>query len=490
MNEILPGRSFRGLFDATVDPMLLTDVTGHIVLANASATELFGYSAAELSRLTVEELIPERLRSLHREYRGEFATRPRQRKMGGNLEIRGLRKDGSEFPADISLSPLDDGLVLATIHDISRRKEAERLLRESEERFRNLLELTPDGLLVNCGNRFVYVNRAAVRMLGASAPEQVLARSPLDLVHPDFHSLVRERMQALMRGESVPLIEEKFIRMDGSVMDVECSATPILDQGEPAWLVLFRDINERKRIEQELNSQRIELEQLLKLHVASQTAAAIAHELNQPLNAIASYNEAALRFLQAGNPKPERLLHAIESSAREVQRASAAIRHLVEFLHKGETVTEPVDLNQLVRDAVATFSVAGLNKFRITLAPAAQLRPVLANRLQIEKVLVNLLRNGVEAMQGAALRQGTITVAVSTANDGNHAQVTVRDSGPGLDAETLQRLYEPFYTTKPTGIGMGLAISRALVEAHGGTLWVETDAAPGASFHFTLPFAT
>lgn len=365
MKDELTGRSFRRFFDAAVDPMLLADEDGRIVLANSAAEGLFGYTGAELCGLVVEDLIPLPLRPRHRHKRTEYAAHPRRRMRGGNLDIRGLRKNGGEFPAEVSLSPLEGGLVLATVHDIS----------------------------------------------------------------------------------------------------------------------------ERRRVERELREQRTEMEQLLKLRVASQTAVAIAHEMNQPLNAIASHNETALRLLRAGNPRPERLVHALEHSAQQVQRAGRAMRHLVEFLHKGETVTEALDLNPVVRGALAIAAADGHDGLRTVIDLAPGLSPVQANRVQVEMVLVNLLRNGVEAMRAMGLRAGSIVVTVRTAADRNMAQVTVCDSGPGLDAAALERLFKPFYTTKPTGIGMGLAVSRALIEAHGGRLWLETDAGPGASFHFTLPFA-
>ncbi len=261
--------------------------------------------------------------------------------------------------------------------------------------------------------------------------------------------------------------------------------------GTPDYTIaVIEYIDERKRTEQALRRLRGEMEQLLTVHIAAETAAAIAHELNQPLNALASYCEAAWRMLQSGNPKPERLMHALRERTAQAQRAGRVVRELLEFLHRREVTTETVDLNAVVREALSIVEANGFGGFQAVVNLEPDLKPVQANRLQVEKVLVNLLRNSVEAMRGAGFATQAITISISTAAEQQMALVTVRDSGPGMDDAVARRVFDPFFTTKPQGIGMGLAISRALVEANGGRLWLEEPAAGGATFHFTLPFAT
>jgi C4-dicarboxylate-specific signal transduction histidine kinase len=224
-------------------------------------------------------------------------------------------------------------------------------------------------------------------------------------------------------------------------------------------------------------------------HVARQTVAALAHELNQPLSAVANYTEAALRLLHGGRPSLDRLQHALENSTLQAQRAGRVVRDLLALLQKGDIETEAVDLNSVVRNALALVKADGHGDFRAVLELAPELSPVRANRLQVEKVLVNLVQNGIEAMRDAGVDSRLITITVRTASDARMAHVTVRDSGPGLDEPTLQRIFDPFFTTKATGLGMGLPISRAIVEAHGGRLWVEPIPGTGISVHFTLPFS-
>lgn len=247
-------------------------------------------------------------------------------------------------------------------------------------------------------------------------------------------------------------------------------------------------ISARQRQEAALNALRAEMEELVKVQVASQTAAAIAHELNQPLNALSSYTEAALRLLQAGNPAPEKLQRALEGGATQAQRAGHVVRELLHFFRGGETPIEAVDLGQAINRALAVVQDDGHGDFVPVVDLADGLGPVQASRVQIEKTLVNLLRNGVDAMRAAGVNPQTIAIAARTAPEGGLAQVTVQDGGPGLNEEEARRVFTPFYTTKPKGIGMGLAISRSLVEANGGRLWCEPAPGRGGIFHFTLPF--
>jgi signal transduction histidine kinase len=248
-------------------------------------------------------------------------------------------------------------------------------------------------------------------------------------------------------------------------------------------------ISARRRQEAALKALRAEMEELLKLQVASQTAAAIAHELNQPLNALASYADAALRLLQAGNPTPEKLQRAVEGGAAQAQRAGQVVRELLHFFQRRDTPIEAIDLKQAIDRALAVVESNGVGGLDASVDLAPALRPVQASRLQIEKVLVNLVSNGADAMRAAGVSPQSITITVRATAEDNMAQVTVCDCGPGLSEEAARRVFTPFYTTKPSGIGMGLAVSRALVEANGGRLWTEPAPGRGGIFHFTLPFA-
>jgi C4-dicarboxylate-specific signal transduction histidine kinase len=196
-------------------------------------------------------------------------------------------------------------------------------------------------------------------------------------------------------------------------------------------------------------------------------------------------------MLQNGNQNPQKLAHVLENCVLQTQRAGNVIRQLLTVLHKGDTLSEPVDINSSILEAVSFVKANHhLSAFKIELDLAAHLPPVSANELQLQKVLINLLRNGLESLQEIGVNSGTMTITTqSSAGDPNLAQVTVCDSGKGVaDTAMLKIMFQPFYTTKATGLGMGLAISRSMIEAHGGKMWAEQNAGKGISVHFILPF--
>lgn len=380
---------------------------------------------------------------------------------------------------------------LARLHDEHRRTDAQ--LREREAALREAQRLAGIGNWRWDFHRDMSIwSDELYRIFGR---DPALPPAGFETVSRYFAPESWQRLSAAVRAaseEGLPYkLDVELVQADGSRRWVLARGEAVRD--ETGQVVALRgtmqDITERHQSELELRTLRTEMEQMLGLHVASQTAAAIAHELNQPLNAITTYTEAAKRLLQAGNPQPERLLHALESSARQAQRAGAVMRELLGFLHKGEAVAEAVDLNKAVRRALAIVESNGVGGFQSVVELAPHLRPVWANRVQLEKVLVNLISNAVDAMRQAGVARQRITVAVGTAASEEMAHVTVSDVGPGLDEQTARRVFEPFFSTKPKGLGLGLAISRSLVETHGGRLWVESTPGAGATFHFTLPFA-
>ena len=415
------------------------------------------------------------------------------------------------------------GMALATY--ISERKRAESALHESEQRHRMVFENSPVSIweedfsavkavfddlrkagvadidayfdqhpetIRQCAGlvRIVDVNQASLALFEATSKEKVLA-GLVNFFTAESFDTFRQELVCLWNGEP-RMIKDAVVKTlagDSRNVTVCYSVCHGCEETLSKVIVSLSDITERKRNEAALQAMRAEMEQLMRFHVASQTVSALAHELHQPLNAVTSYAEAALRLLRAGNPQPERLLHAIESSTQQAQRAGQVVRELLAFMKQGEVQTEPVDLNDLVRQVLDRIDADGYGGFQTRLQLDPGLAPVTANRLQLEKVLLNLIENGVDAMRDAGISTHANTITVRTNPEGPMAQVTVRDSGPGIDPQTLHRIFDPFFTTKPKGLGMGLAISRAIIELHGGQLWVESEPASGASFHFTLPFA-
>ena len=257
--------------------------------------------------------------------------------------------------------------------------------------------------------------------------------------------------------------------------------------GRRVSLKVLTDISERK-LAQDAGRQQMEKLQLSsKLITIGEMASALAHELNQPLTAIASYNQACVRMLRAGGYDAAELLRYIEKCGEQAVRAGSIINRMREFVRKREPMRSAHELNAIINDAVQMVGIEAERngvEFELDLAPA--LPPVSVDAVMIEQVLLNLLRNAIEAMQQVGRGSRKLTL-VSARGANAMLQVSLRDTGPGIPAEVAAHLYTPFFSTKPDGMGIGLNISRSIIEFHGGTLWHEPGADGGCTFHFTLP---
>ncbi|MGA8146492.1 MAG: PAS domain S-box protein [Gallionellaceae bacterium] len=389
---------------------------------------------------------------------------------------------------------------IGTVHDITERKKAEhsisstaKMLRESQQLLEAIVEHIPVMVFVKRASdlRFELFNRAGEQLLGYSRSD-LLGKGNYDLWPREQGDWFTAADRKVLASEEVTEIPEEPIKIaSGGMRYLHTWKVGLRDEGgEPTHLLgISIDITERKRLEKEIQERQKEMAELQKLQIAAQTAAAIAHEMNQPLLAIASYSEAALMLLTTETPNRDKICKAVDSSRRQALRAGQAIRELLDFLSTNEFTTDAFDLNQEIVGMLDAARSEHELQIHSVLRLEAGLPLVTANRTHIQKVLLNLLHNGIEAMQEADVSMPSITVTVRMLKDKNVAQVTIRDNGPGFRDEDIQRLFQPFFTTKARGIGLGLAISRSLVEANSGQLWADPQEKPGATFHLTLPFA-
>ncbi|MBI1397564.1 MAG: PAS domain S-box protein [Betaproteobacteria bacterium] len=440
---------------------------------------------------------------LHPELPEEWKRAHRQGLAGQSVhrkEDRWVRPDGREHWLRWSVVPWRDangdvGGIVISSEDVTHRKLAERALRESTERLAGIVNSAMDAIIsVDENQRIRVFNTAAERMFGMRATQAL--DQPLSILmperfrkthHQDVERYAESGRTSRRMGEFREIVG---LRANGEEFPVEASLSKVdLEHGR-FLTVIVRDVSERRRHELAMRRLRGAMEQVASLHAALESAVAIADELDRPLAAVRSHSDAALRMLHAGDPRPERLAHALEACAQQAKRAGQVMRELAEFLQKGDVAVRPVDLNEIVRRALAAVESDGPEGAKLVAELPAGLPPVLANALQLEKVVVSIVRTGMEALQTAGVRGRLITISVRTTAGAGAAQVTVRDSEPGPDPGTPRQASTPFFTREPRGIGPGLAISRAVVESYGGRLWVDTDDGPGAVFHFTVPYAT
>jgi len=497
LKSLIKHLSFETIFSAAADAMLLVDNAGVIVQANPSALTLLEYSAEEMCGLAVEALIPVSYRNHHQHQRQSYFNNPEKRAMGKGTALFALTASGKKIAVDISLSPVyikDQIYALTTFYVAGHRREAEEALRISEERLQ--LARRSAGLGVfdfDAKQNIVHWDERMRELWGGDSDATISYEKFIEAIHPED----REARQTALILATDPTgtgeynAEFRIINAkDRTEHWIATTGRMHFEDNHATRLVgIAQDITERKRLETKLQEQRSETESIFKQQVAARTASAIAHELNQPLAAISAYSEVALHALSDANFSTDKLKRALEGCVAQAQRAGTSLHELLAFLQAGNIVVAPFDLNALVKDALNIARSDGYKEFQPALDLEQNLPQVLANRIQIQKVLVNLIRNAVEAMRSIGANNATITVTVRTNQNLNMGHVSVQDSGPGIPPEAVKRIFEPFFTTKPTGIGMGLAISRALVESNGGQLWLEPNVESGAVFHFTLPFA-
>ena len=392
------------------------------------------------------------------------------------------------------LDDQDGGFVIIA-RDITKRKQIDAKLRLKEERLQLAKSASGLGIFYrDFANDKLDCDERAREIWGVQPEEAVTYASLLMGVHPDDRAAAQSAIDKALdpHGSGELFAEFRVVNIaDGTIREVAAYGQALFMQGRAVQLVgTIKDVSAWRNMERELSRQRNAMELLIKQQVAAQTAAAIAHELNQPLNSIVAYSGAALNMLRSDMRNSKKLLRALEGAVEQSLRAGQSLRELVTYLHKTEPTLEPIDINWTVREALAIASENCSSGFSYATEFEPDLRPVLATRIQVQKVLVNLLRNGVEAMRGAGVASDAMIITVKTMTRRNMAQVSMQDSGPGLEAATAQRIFDPFFSTKSKGLGLGLSISRALIEEHGGQLWVDTENGPGATFHFTLPFAS
>jgi PAS domain S-box-containing protein len=372
-----------------------------------------------------------------------------------------------------------------------QRKLDEDKLRDSEDQWRAVFENNPImSFVVDAAGTVVSVNPSGAEQLSYTVGE-LIGRSMLDL----FHEADREAVQTHVAACFEPLgharsWELRKVRKDGTIIYSRETARAIRRTGrEPVVLVVCEDITERKRAEDALHRAQAELAHVTRLTTLGELAASIAHEVNQPLAAIVADANASLNWLAAAEPELERVRETLAAIATDGHRAADVIQRIRQLATKTEPRKARLDVNDVVRD-VAALVRAEVVRFEIALALdlAPAFPPVVGDRVQLQQVVLNLVMNAIEAMASVTSRPRTLVIR-SERHEGDMVRLAVHDTGVGIAASDVDRVFGAFFTTKPAGMGMGLSISRSIIEAHGGRLWAAANEPHGAIFQFSLPVA-
>jgi two-component system cell cycle sensor histidine kinase/response regulator CckA len=436
----------------------------------------------------------ERLRRLHHIFetgepeRGEYA----------------IQLPGGEFWHDITFAPMRDAegrieAVVAVVRDITARKSAELRLRESEERYRRLIEMLPLGLVVHADGKVAYANSTVLRMLGQESAEGPIGSDVFEWVSQGTAATVRDRMRRIYAKEGDLGPEEVRLRhLDGTEREVEITSTMIDWGGRPASQVLVADVTERKQAEAERRALEQRAWRAQKLESLAVLAAGVAHDLNNLLATILGHAN-LVRMELPPDAAVRTDLDGIELAANE---AAALARQLLAYSGRGSVARELVDLGQVIEQAAGLVAPAIARQVDLRYRLAGEVPRVEGDPTQLRQVAVNLITNAAEAIGSGG---GSVTAVVDMKEvdesmlrsaygaealpPGRYACVEVTDTGPGIPEDVLPRIFDPFFTTKRAGRGLGLATVLGIVRAHGGTIQVETRLGQGTTFRVLLPVA-
>jgi two-component system, LuxR family, sensor kinase FixL len=481
------------LMEAAVDAVVVIDHRGTILAANRAAHGMFGYGHHEMLGRNVSVLMPQPDRGAHDAYIARYLASGVPQIIGKGREVTAARRDGSQFPARLAVGVIEGAQpprFVGLVRDISAEHAATAALKIERDRANAYLELHDAILLkLDAERRVLEVNARGSELLGASAPD-LIGRDWLDFMDGDHERDAARKLlaSALASGSSR---EREFEARDAAGERRVFYWRSIALHGARGeaigWLCSGTDITDEVRREAETRLAQERLERVARLATTGEIATGIAHELNQPLAAIATLAHSCERWLASPKPDNAELATAVHDLGNEALRAGAIIHRLRNLTRGGNAHRIPQDLGELLFELrpglLAEARALGVG---LTIGVEPGMPAVDVDGVQIQHVVLNLARNAFEAVAKLPPDTAEVDLRAATAEDGT-LEVSVRDNGAGVPAEVRGRLFEPFCTTKASGTGLGLAISRTIVRAHGGSIGVRTCEPRGTCFYFRLP---
>jgi len=483
---------WRAVFEHNPTMYFMIDSAGTVISVNPFGAEQLGYTVDELVGHPVLNVFVEADREAARRKVATCLEHPGQVM---TWELRKVRKDGTMLwvreTAKAMRTAEGELAVLIVCEDITQQRRAEDDLRASEARFRTLVDHATDAFcLTDERGIIVDVNRQVCESLGYPRDE-LIGRSAVELTPDVDASFIKNNFPPDDSG--VVTFETRHRRKDGTLFPVEVRRRLFYAEDRHQFAIsLVRDISARKHAEQALREAQAALTHVTRVATLGEVTASFAHELNQPLAAMVNNANACLDLLTSGREELDQVREALADIVADAERASAIIEHVRALAKRSAPERVQIRLGDVVQDVLA-LAAAELAARRVALGTdvPADLPLVAGDRVQLQQVLLNLVVNAMDAMSGVdeADRRLDIRGHLDTTDARRAITVSVEDCGIGLQPGETDRLFEAFYTTKPHGMGLGLAISRSIIEAHGGRLWAESKRDGGAVFSFRLPGA-
>ncbi len=491
------------ILDSVLDCIITIDHEARITEFNPAAELTFGYRRDEvIGRYMADIIIPPSLREKHRHGFARYLATGEARVLGRRVEIVAMRADQSEFPVELAITrtPLDGPpSFTGYLRDITELKRNESALREahaqvarSEERWRSVFENSAIGVaLTDLNGRFLAANPVYEEMLGYTE-EELKKLSFLDITPEEDVEPTQTLVGELLAGTRQQFqIEKQYRRKNGSLIWVRnnVSVVPGTERVPRFLMALSEDITRRRLSEEALGKARSELANVARVTSLGVLTASIAHEVNQPLSGIITNASTCLRMLSSDPANVEGARETARRTIRDGNRMSDVITRLRALFGKKEAAAETLDLNEAALEVIA-LSSAEFQENRVILRRelADDLPLITGDRVQLQQVILNLLRNGTDAMSAVEDRPRQLLIRTER-DEGDRVRLMVQDSGVGFDPQAAERLFEAFYTTKGDGMGIGLSVSRSIIESHRGRLWATPNDGPGAAFSFSIPRA-
>lgn len=484
---------FERLVDAVTDfAIYMLDCEGRVASWNVGAKRIQGWSESEAIGQHLSVFYPPDDVAAGKP---DAALRAVQESGRYEEQALRLRKDGTTFMAHVTMTPLKNeagelrGYANVT-RDITERVAAEEALKSREAHLRSILETVPDAMIVIDEQALIQsFSAAAERLFGCEAGEvigeniKILMPEPYRGQHDGYMHRYLTTGERRIIGIGRVVVGQ---RKDGSTFPMELAVGEMRSGGQRYFTGFIRDLTERQRTEARLQELQSELVHMSRFTALGEMASTLAHEINQPLTAIANYLKGCRRLLEQSQDEHAAMLReAVSQAAEQALRAGRVIRHLREFVSRGESGRHIESLPKLIQEASALALVGAKEKgVRVSYRFAPEAELVLADRIQIQQVLLNLIRNAIEAMQDSPRRE--LVVATAAEDSDGMVEISVADTGSGIAEEITEQLFQPFITTKKNGMGVGLSICRTIVEAHGGRIWAESKPGEGTTFRFTL----
>ena len=495
------------ILEAIPDALVAVNQHGFIIQINSQTEALFGYTRDELIGQKIEILVPERLRPQHHDHREHFHRQPKIRRMGSGLDLYGRRRDGSEFPVEISLSPIATGdgmMVLSVIRDISDRKRIEeelrraneeldrrktRELRDSQNRLSLIIDSSQDAIIgKNLDGIITHWNKGAEEMYGYTAQE-IIGRPITVLAPTDRADEIPGILRKIQAGERVEYFETVRVTKDGRRLNISVSISPIHDADGKiiGASTIARDITAQRKIEDQL-------QQAQKMEAVGRLAGGVAHDFNNLLGIVTACTE-LLR-----NTVPAHGVEYLDNIREAAKRGASLTKQLLAFSRKQTVQKQLLDLNDRLRDVSKLLEPLMGDDVQIVLSANARSGIIEADPGQLDQVIVNLAVNSRDAMpKGGKLIIETSVLDFDegfvhdhpSMSAGRYVMLAVSDNGIGMDEATRSRIFEPFFTTKEVGkgSGLGLAMVYGIIKQSGGHILVYSEPGHGTTFKIYFPSA-